>query len=89
VRESRCSLFAFRFSLFAFRRVNKQIETLSCSKLDKTMGDESDHLLDLEAHRVAKEARNLEITLFWQRSNYFLVLSTAIAAGFFSLRDAK
>ncbi len=45
--------------------------------------------LDLEAYRVAKEARNLEIALFWQRSNYFLVLSTTIAAGFFSLRDAK
>lgn len=43
--------------------------------------------LDLEAYRVAKETRNLEIGLFWQRSNYFLVLSTAIAAGFFTLRD--
>jgi hypothetical protein len=45
--------------------------------------------LDLKVYRVAKEARNMEIGLFWQRSNYFLVLSTAIAAGFFSLRDAK
>jgi hypothetical protein len=45
--------------------------------------------IDLEAYRVAKEARNKEIDLFWQRSNYFLVLSTAIAAGFFSLRDAR
>ena len=45
--------------------------------------------IDLEAFRVAKEARNLEIGLFWQRSNYFLVLSTAIAAGFFSLKDPK
>lgn len=45
--------------------------------------------LDLEAYRVAKEVRNLEIGLFWQRSNYFLVLNTAIAVGFFSLRNAK
>ena len=53
------------------------------------MVEKSDELLDLEAYRVAKESRNLEIALFWQRSNYFLVLSTAIAAGFFSLRDVK
>jgi hypothetical protein len=45
--------------------------------------------LDLEAFRVAKEVRNFEIGLFWQRSNYFLVLSTAIAAGFFSLKDSR
>jgi len=43
--------------------------------------------INLEAYRVAKETRNMEITLFWQRSNYFLVLSTAIAIGFFSLHD--
>jgi hypothetical protein len=53
------------------------------------MSDNRDDQIVLEAYRVAKEARNLEITLFWQRSNYFLVLSTAIAAGFFSLRDPK
>jgi hypothetical protein len=32
--------------------------------------------------------RNLEIGLFWQRSNYFLVLNTGIALGFFNLKDA-
>jgi hypothetical protein len=53
------------------------------------MTENSTDPLDLEAYHVAKEARNMEITLFWQRSNYFLVLSTAIAAGFFSLRDEK
>src|ERR1017187_10480268 len=53
------------------------------------MCDTQDDQINIEAYRVAKEARNMEITLFWQRSNYFLVLSTAIAAGFFSLRDAK
>lgn len=53
------------------------------------MADNRNDAIDLEAYRVAKETRNLEITLFWQRSNYFLVLSTAIAAGFFSLHDSK
>lgn len=49
----------------------------------------SNELIDLEAYRVAKATRDLEINLFWQRSNYFLVLSTAIAVGFFSLKDAS
>ena len=53
------------------------------------MDENSIDQLDLEAYRVAKETRNLEITLFWQRSNYFLVLSTALAVGFFSLQDVK
>jgi hypothetical protein len=38
---------------------------------------------DAYAHLIA--TRNLEINLFWQRSNYFLVLNTAIALGFFEL----
>ena len=42
--------------------------------------------INLEAYRVAKETRNLEINLFWQRSNYFLVLSGGIAAAFFSAK---
>ena len=52
------------------------------------MTEPRNDLIDLEAYRVAKETRNLEINLFWQRSNYFLVLTTATAAGFFSLKDA-
>jgi hypothetical protein len=40
-----------------------------------------------EMYRTALETRNLEIKLFWQRSNYFLVLNTAIAVGYFT-RDA-
>lgn len=32
--------------------------------------------------------RSLEIQLFWQRSNYFLVLSTALAFGFFQSKSA-
>jgi hypothetical protein len=53
------------------------------------MGESSRDLIDLEIFRAAKEARHFEINLFWQRSNYFLVLSTAIAAGFFSLREVR
>ena len=40
----------------------------------------------IELFKIAVAARQLEIQLFWQRSNYFLVLNTAAAAGFFSLR---
>ncbi|MEX2490410.1 MAG: hypothetical protein WD425_01470 [Nitrospirales bacterium] len=40
-----------------------------------------------ELYKIAVETRNLEIGLFWQRSNYFLVLNTAIAVGFFSVQD--
>jgi len=38
----------------------------------------------LDCYTVARETRNFEISLFWQRSNYFLALNTAIAIGFFS-----
>ena len=47
----------------------------------------SDPKLDLELYKMAAQARNMEIGLFWQRSNYFLVLNTAVAIGFFSLDD--
>ncbi len=53
------------------------------------MNEDPDQTLRLEAYRIARETRNLEINLFWQRSNYFLVMSTAIAAGFFSLKDGR
>lgn len=53
------------------------------------MTDNSEHWLQLEAYRVARETRNLEINLFWQRSNYFLALSSAIGVAFFSLKDPK
>ena len=40
-------------------------------------------------YEIALQTRNFEITLYWQRSNYFLVLNTAIAAGFFSLKGDR
>lgn len=49
---------------------------------------EAEEHLKLEAYRIALQTRNLEINLFWQRSNYFLVLNTAIAIGFFA-RDEQ
>lgn len=44
---------------------------------------------DLETKRLELDAalrnREFEIQLFWQRSNYFLVLITALGVGFFSI----
>ncbi len=40
-----------------------------------------------ESYRLAFETRNLEIKLFWQRSNYFLVLNSSLAIGFFAVKD--
>lgn len=36
---------------------------------------------------VALRNREFEIQLFWQRSNYFLVLITALGIGFFSIEE--
>jgi lipoprotein signal peptidase len=38
-----------------------------------------------DLYKTLLDTRNLEINLFWQRSNYFLVLNTGIAFGFFNL----
>ena len=43
----------------------------------------------LEAYKTALETRNFEIHLFWQRSNYFLVLNTAIGTGFFAIKSDR
>lgn len=40
-----------------------------------------------DAYKVLIETRNLEINLFWQRSNYFLVLNTGLALGFFNVKQ--
>ncbi len=37
--------------------------------------------------KIALETRNSEISLFWQRANYFLALNIALAVGFFSVKD--
>lgn len=47
------------------------------------------NLDERDLYRIALDTRNFEITLFWQRSNYFLVLNTALAVGFLNARDAR
>jgi len=42
-----------------------------------------------DLYKTLIDTRNLEINLFWQRSNYFLVLNTGIAFGFFNLKEPK
>ena len=47
--------------------------------------DCGDHKIDIkDRYKILLDTRNLEISLFWQRSNYFLVLNSGIALGFFS-----
>lgn len=41
----------------------------------------------LEKFKMTLEIRNMEIHLYWTRSNFFLALNTAVAAGFFSISD--
>jgi len=43
----------------------------------------------LELYKIAWETRNLEISLYWQRSNYFLILNSALAVGFFTRPQAS
>jgi hypothetical protein len=42
-------------------------------------------LNEKEQLKRAASERQFEIQMFWQRSNYFMVLNTAIAVGFFSI----
>ena len=42
----------------------------------------------LDYYKIAIETRNMEIGLFWQRSNYFLVLNTAIGIGYFAAQQS-
>jgi|SRR3990172_3034147 len=48
----------------------------------------SAHLKNEDIYRIAYDTRNFEISLFWQRSNYFLVLNSALAVGFFNLQKS-
>jgi hypothetical protein len=45
------------------------------------MNFQSESFINKELYKLALDTRNLEIQLFWQRSNYFFVLSTAIGTG--------
>lgn len=39
--------------------------------------------------QIALDNRAFEIQLFWQRSNYFMVLMTALGVGVFAIKDVK
>jgi len=39
---------------------------------------------DKDIYKYTIDTRNFEVSLFWQRSNYFLALNSALAIGFFS-----
>ena len=40
-----------------------------------------------DLYHILIDTRNLEVSLFWQRSNYFLVLNSGIVFAFFSIKD--
>jgi hypothetical protein len=44
---------------------------------------------DKDFYKIVLDTRNFEISLFWQRSNYFLVLNSALAVGFFNLKTTE
>jgi hypothetical protein len=46
-----------------------------------------DGMNDEELFKLAVSTRQFEIQMFWQRSSYFMVLNTAIAIAFFSLKE--
>jgi hypothetical protein len=44
---------------------------------------------DKDIYKAILDTRNFEISLFWQRSNYFLALNSALAIGFFTQKPSK
>ena len=40
-----------------------------------------------DLYHILIDARNLEVNLFWQRSNYFLVLNSGIVLAFFNVKE--
>lgn len=52
-------------------------------------GDSGNQIGVKDLYKTLQDTRNLEINLFWQRSNYFLVLNTGIAFGFFNLENRQ
>jgi hypothetical protein len=41
-----------------------------------------------DLYHILIDTRNLEINLFWQRTNYFLALNSGIVLAFFNVKDA-
>jgi hypothetical protein len=46
-------------------------------------------LEDKDVYKAVLDTRNFEISLFWQRSNYFLALNSALAIGFFTREPSR
>ncbi len=46
-------------------------------------------LEDKDVFKAILDTRNFEISLFWQRSNYFLALNSALAVGFFTREPSR
>jgi hypothetical protein len=60
------------------------VHLISCAIMDAAKEKHPSEPKD--RYKVLLDTRNLEINLFWQRSNYFLGLNTGIAIGFFNLK---
>jgi len=41
-----------------------------------------------DLYHILIDTRNLEVNLFWQRTNYFLALNSGIVLAFFNVKDA-
>jgi hypothetical protein len=53
----------------------------------KPVGGEPKAMEPKDVFKFVLDTRNFEITNFWQRSNYFLVLNTGVAIAFFNLKE--
>jgi hypothetical protein len=51
----------------------------------KTAAKRGESISRADIYHVALSTRNLEISLFWQRCNYFLLLNSALAYGYIQL----
>ncbi len=51
---------------------------------EKNLHSLSHTIEDKDLFKAVLDTRNFEISLFWQRSNYFLALNSALAVGFFA-----
>jgi hypothetical protein len=49
----------------------------------------TDRITSDQIYKITLDTRNLEINLFWQRCNYFLILNSALAYAYLTLKDAK
>jgi len=54
---------------------------------ENAQGKEPEPMEPKDVFKFVLDTRNFEITNFWQRSNYFLVLNTGLAVAFFNLKD--